>query len=324
LVAGLLSVLLGPVLLGLVLLPAAAGATVEGNPVIVSPAPTDALYEGYTGPFEIDFTAAPAATYSYAVFSDPIDGPTRLMAGPGTVEWSGVGADPHLIVEPLTADPHLRFKITDGAGHEAQLSFAVRPGPAPRCALVVPTKVRVAAPVVKVPGRLSSTCATLDTQTADWKVTHAGQVLDYYRFGPSTTAGWEVFDADPMGSYAILPLSARSSAPADVPQNSPSVSVRRDSRLGIGGSRSGSTVTLRTTLSRYSAGANGFRPWTGTHVVLTYRSCSSCAWQVLRTLTTNLHGQAGYTFHASRARDYRVTSAGTSVVWAALPKYERL
>ena len=311
-------------LLALVGLSPAAHAALTGSPVIVSPTSTDALYEGYTGPFEIDFSAAPAATYGYAVFSDPVGGTPKVVGSPRTVTWTGSGGDVQLHVSPLGADDHLRFKITDHAGHEAELPFRVRSGPAPRCALVVPTRVHVAAPVVKVPGRLNSTCAELDTRSADWKVTHAGQVLDYYRFAANTTDTWSVFDSDPMGRYAILPLSARSGAPADVPQNSPSVQVRRDSRLGLGGNRTGSKVTLRTTLSKYSPAADGFRPWASTHVVLAYRSCSTCAWQPLRTLTTNLHGQASWTFAASRARDYRVTSAGTSSVWAALPRYQRL
>jgi hypothetical protein len=100
--------------------------------------------------------------------------------------------------------------------------------------------------------------------------------------------------------------------------------VRRDSHLGIAGSRVGSYVTLRSTLTVYSASANAFRPWAESAVVLAYRNCSSCAWQQLRTLTTNLHGEVTYRFQAATARDYRFTSGGTSQVWSAYPVYKRL
>jgi hypothetical protein len=305
---------------------AGADAAGTGNPVIVSPQADAALYEGFTGPFVVDFAQeeAPQAVYNYAVFRDPDGGgASTLVAGPYQYEWKGVGANPQFMVKALKADPHLRFKITDGAGHTAERSFEVRPGAAPRCALVVPTRVHVNEPVETVVGRLNSTCATLDTVSADWKVTHAGQVLDYFRFTDSTTDTWSVFDADPTGTYAILPLSARAGDNSAVPQNSPGVVVRRDSRLGFGGSRTGTKVTLRVTLSKYTASANAFTPWTGAHVVLAFRTCTTCSWQPLRTLTTNLHGQASGTFVVGSPHDFRVSSAGTSAIWVAPPKYLR-
>lgn len=301
---------------------ATAAAVGTGNPVIVSPTSDDALYEGFTGPFVVDFENAPIATYSYAVFSDST-GTATLVAGPGTYQWTGVGANPQLRVKALAPDAHLRFKITDGAGHTAQLPFEVRAGQAPYCGLVVPTRVHVNSAVETVAGRLNSTCATLDTKTADWKVTRSGQVLDYFRFDGGTTDTWSVFDADPMGVYAILPLSARAGDNSEVPQNSPRVDVRRDSRLGFSGTRSGSRVTLRAALGKYTPSANAFTPWSGAYVVFAFRTCSGCRWQPLRSVKTNLHGQASGTFTIGSPHDLRVTAGGTSAIWPAPPKYLR-
>lgn len=303
-----------------------AGAADPDDPVILSPTASSALYEGYTGPFVIDMDSAPEGTYNYAVFRDPVGGgASKLVAGPYQLGWSGVGAHPQLTVKALAADEHLRFKITDGVGHTAELPFEVRPGAAPRCSVVVPTTVRVNAPIEKIPVRLTSLCATLGVVYAAWDIEHSSHgFTGSLVFDGTSTDTWTIFDGDPMGRYLIDPNSARSGDNTEIPQNSPTPLVRRDSHLGISGSRSGSAVTLRTSLGLYSASANGFRPWADKAVAIAYRNCSSCAWHQLRTVTTNSQGLASYRFTATSARDYRVTSGGTSAVWAPYAVHKRV
>src|SRR5205085_8536178 len=110
---------------------------------------------------------------------------------------------------------------------------------------------------------------------------------------------------------------------SEVPQNSPSVVVRRDSRLGFSGSRTATRVTLRASLGRYAPTANAFTPWPGAYVVFAFRTCASCSWQPLRAVRTNEHGLASGTFTIASPHDLRVTSGGTSTIWAAPPKYLR-
>jgi len=304
-------------------LPSPAMAVGTGDPVIVSPSASDALYAGYTGPFRFDFENAPQGDYDWSVVSTTNQPPA--VVDQGTYPNDGVGVPEPVSTSPLAAGTYT-FTISNVATPALQdsVDFTVKPGPPPKCSLVVPTKVRVNASLVKVTGRLNSVCATLDTKTADWKVTHHWQVYDYYRFSTNTTDTWSLYDGDPTGSYPIVPLSALSNDSVELPQNSPTVQVRRDSRLVLSGSRSGSTVTLRTALSYYSASTHGYRHWADKYVALAYRTCSTCAWHSLSALTTDASGRASYTFKAASSRVYRVRSSGTSQVWDALPRYLRI
>lgn len=309
-----------------VLSPLAAEAVGTGNPVIVSPGSSSALYSGYTGPFVVDFEDAPIATYDYRVLDVPAVGDPAPVTPVKQYVNNGSGLEPQLRVAALPPGDSYRFVIADHdtGTHQATLDFTVRSGSGPKCSLVVPTRVRVDAPLVKVVGRLSSTCKALHTASADWKVTRGGRTYDYYRFAGGSTDAWSVYDSDPVGAYRILPLSARAEDFSDVPQNSPTVVARRDSRLVLSGSRSGAYVTLRTSLRVYSASTNTFRAWAGKYVAVAYRSCSTCPWHQLRTLTTDSAGRAGYRFSSSRSREYRVRASGTSLAWEPLSRYVRL
>lgn len=307
--------------LGAALSPADAVGT--GNPVIVSPTSTSALYAGYDGPVTLNFDDAPKGDYAWTVTRT--SSPPPAVIDQGTYPNDGVGVPEPVRTVALVAGSYT-FTIADVATgtHTDTVDFVVRAGPSPRCAAVVAPRVRVNAPSEKVPVRLSTTCSALHVIYASWKISSSRGFVGSVVFDHATTDTWTVFDGDPMGRYVFEPKSAQTLDNTSVPQNRPTPLVRRDSRLSLGGSRSGSTVTVRAALSAYSAAANGYRPWARTHVVLVYRTCSTCAWHLLRTLTTNTHGQASYTFTSAAAREYRVTSAGTSQVWAALPKYKRI
>jgi len=301
----------------------AANAEIIDHPTISDPSAT-ALYDGFTGPFLVRFNDGPITTYQYSVIEDPA-GAATVVQGPTNYPWNGSSGDHQISVAALGPGSY-RFTISDSDTHthEGHVDFTVHSGSPPKCSVVVPTKVRLSRPKVWVPGQLNKTCAALHTATADWKVARSGQVFDYYRFDGNTVDTWLLYDSDPIGSYAILPLSARSSDYTDVPQNSPTVVVRRDSRLGLWGSRSGSHVTLRTTLTVYSPSTHAFRPWAGRYVSLSYRTCSTCTWHQLRTLTTAADGEVSYRFLAPNARYYRVRASGNTLVWPALSRYEHL
>ena len=313
---GLLSLLLA-----LVTLP--AGAVGSGDPTIENPSVGAALYAGYSGPFRMNFDNAPKGDYDWAV--------TRTSPAPSTVVDQGVypndgfGVPEPIQTTALSAGGYT-FTISDTATHThtATRPFTVRSGAAPTCGVVVPSKVRVNQPVEKVATHLGSRCAELNVSYASWKVLDAARdFAGSLVFDATSTDTWTVFDDDRMGRYLVQPKSGRSADDTEVPQNSPTPVVRRDSRLAFGGWRSGGYATARATLTRYSAAADAFRPWASAHVVLSYRSCRTCAWHWLRTMTTSSHGQAGYRFRSSSTRDYRMTSAGTDQTWAPLPRYGR-
>lgn len=296
-----------------------AGAAEPGSPLITSPTPSDPLYEGFDGPFVVDFAEAEPAEYTYSVTRSTGGGQVTVF-GPESYLWTGSGAPPHLTTAPLPAGTGYRFEITDGAGHEATLDFTVRSGTAPTCDVLVSSQVRVNAPVERIPARLAAGCAALDTVYATWNIEHAtdgfAEVLVYEQ---TSTDTWTLYDDEPTGTYLVLPKGARAGDLDDVPQNSTRSVVRRDSRVALSGSRSGRYVTLEARLTRYVPGADGFRAWRKRAVTVSYRTCPTCAWQRLGARTTDRTGRTTYRFRAAKVRDYRVRAAGTSRVWAPRP-----
>ena len=77
----------------------------------------------------------------------------------------------------------------------------------------------------------------------------------------------------------------------------------------------GKYVTLKATASRYSPNADAFRAWKGKPVTLSYKKCSSCGWQILKTRTTNSDGKVPYKVYASKARYWRVQTSDSSNTW---------
>lgn len=297
-----------------------AGAVGTGNPVITSPTASDPLYAGFDGPFVVDFDDAPVGMYEYSVSRTASGGTPVVVAGPYVVDWSGSGAPPHLTTTPLPAGTGYRFQISDDEGHEATLDFTVRSGPAPTCDVLVRSQVRVNAPVERVPARLAAGCAALDTVYATWNIEHAtdgfAEVLVYEQ---TTTDTWSVYDDEPTGTYLVLPKGAHAADLDDVPQNTTRSVVRRDSRVDLSGSRSGSYVTLKARLTRYVPRADGFRAWRKRQVTVSYRTCPTCPWHRLSTRTTDRNGRTTYRFRAVKIREYRVRAAGTSRIWAPRP-----
>jgi hypothetical protein len=292
-----------------------------GNPVITAPTASDPLYAGFDGPFVVDFEDAPIGTYEYRVTRTPAGGgDPATVAGPYPYEWSGSGAPPHLTTAPLPAGTDYRFEISDGTGHATALDFTVRSGPAPTCDVQVRSRVRVNASVERIPARLATGCAALDTVYATWNVEHEtdgfAEVLVYEQ---TSTDTWTLYDDEPTGTYLVLPKGARAGDLDDVPQNSTRSIVRRDSRVALSGSRSGRYVTLKARLTRYDPRADGFRAWRKRAVTFSYRQCPTCAWHPLSTRSTDLNGRTTYRFRAAKVREYRVRAAGTARIWAPRP-----
>lgn len=297
----------------------AGAAEPTGNPVIASPTAADPLYAGFDGPFVVDFAEADPGEYTYSVTQNT-GGDLVTVFGPEPYIWTGVGAAPHLTTDPLPAGTGYRFEISDGAGHGATLDFTVRSGPAPTCDVLVRSRVRVNAPVERIPARLAAGCAALDTVYATWNIEHAtGRFAEVLVYEQTSTDTWTLYDDEPTGTYLVLPKGARAGDLDDVPQNTTRSVVRRDSRVALSGSRSGRYVTLRARLTRYVPRADGFRAWRKRAVTVSYRTCPTCAWHRLGTRTTDRNGRTTYRFRAAKVREYRVRAAGTSRVWAPRP-----
>ena len=293
-----------------------ADAVSNGKPVITSPSSTAKHYDGYTGPFVVDFSAAPKGSYHYEV-----TGPSAAPLDSGPHEWAGSGPSTYsFTTAPLPPGTGYTFTITDGAGHTDSLAFAVRAGTQPHCSLRVPWAIRVNAAEKPVVGRLGADCTDANVGYASWDVfDQGGGYASTLLFEGVTQNSWTYFDNGPLGTYTSRPNTATNAADDDILQNTPRTVVRLASRVVLTGSRAGSYLTLRALLTRYAPYPNAFRAWRGRSVVLSYRTCGSCAWHRLAERTTNRQGRISVRFRARNTRTYRATALGTSTTWAPYP-----
>lgn len=304
-----------------------ARADGDGNPVVLSPVNNQVLYEGFTGPYRVDFGNAPAGAYTYRLMRTPVgEEPVVVASGTfpattstGTVAFTLAGLDPA---------PAYRFVIEDDAtgDHQDSVTFEVRAGAQPRCSVVVPSTLRVNTAEEVVYGRLSSNCTAAHIDYASWDVKNLarGTYVNSLQYDGNFKDSWKFFDAQPLGVYVVTPVDVFNTGGDDIVQNQPRTEIRLDARFSFSATRDGAYVTLRPALRKYSRTANAFGPWGKRAVALSYRTCSTCPWTYLKTVTTTLSGSASYRFRAPTGRTYRVTSGGTSTYWAPYPNYLRL
>lgn len=297
---------------------AGAEAVEEGNPVI-QPL-TGVHYTGFNGPFVVDLENAPSATYDYYVETEPGGG---LVGFKKEYEFNGAFTKPELRVSALGPGDYT-FTITDNADHAASLPFTVSTGTPPTCSIVLPSRVRMKARSFLVNARLSSTCIALGTTYAAWEARHpVGGFAQTFIFSGTTTDTWRIYDDERTGVYTVRPNSAKNGSNETLPQNTARLTMKRDARISLTSSRSGSYVTLRTRSTRYTPSVNRFTVWSNRRVVLAYRTCDDCAWKRLKVRTSNRYGVTSYRFRAVKARQYRATAAGMSTTWAPRPDYLR-
>ncbi len=208
------------------------------------------------------------------------------------------------------------------------LSFTASPAaafPGGSCSIALPARLAVDAPYERFTARLAPDCAASGEDWAAWDVAHT-----YY--GPSSifffdtgesSAVWEFYDWEHLGSHVVRPSSAYDADSNELTQNTVATSVRLWSRLYLTSARSGNKVTLRTTATRYTPSAEGFRAWSGTQVPLYSRTCSTCAWKYFRMLRTNSNGQAWTTFTQAGARDYQARTADINTTWGRVVSTRR-
>jgi hypothetical protein len=288
----------------------AALAEGTGNPAIDEAVGSDQHFLGFTGPFVVDFSNAPYATYYYSVSAAP------SAEDPSFVWEAGKPATQSFAVAPLSGGDYT-FSIDDLAGHTDSQEFTVRPRPQPYCSLVVPSVVRVNGPEEKIFGRLAGNCAAAKIDYASWDVRHLTRgFVNLFTFNGTGQDSWKYNSTNPLGTYAAVPTTAINQFADDVVQNSPRTTIRLASRLALTSERHRRLVTLRAVLTKYQPKALGFRAWSGRVVTISYRTCKACAWHRLGVRRTTGKGVIRYRVRAAHARYYRATAAGTTVVWA--------
>ena len=198
------------------------------------------------------------------------------------------------------------------------LPLVAAPAPAQAagtCNISVPSKVSITKPYRTITATYSSGCRT-SADWAWWDVVHPrqGPWHDFMFTGRSKeTIDW--YDSDPRGTYTVRADEAWDHNYRKMKQNSPKMTVKLGSKVGISTSRSGTYVTVRGTATRYTPNAERFRSWSGATVTLRSKSCSSCSWKKVKTTRTNSAGKVSIRTKASSKRYWKITTLDSSNTW---------
>lgn len=183
------------------------------------------------------------------------------------------------------------------------------------CSISVPSKVTLSSPTRDLTATFSAGC-TKYAVDAWWGVmTPAGEYADMFHFDGARTDTIQWYAVNRAGTFKVKADEAYDEVHDLVPQNSTSMSIRYGSRATVTSARSGKTVTVTATATRYSWAKETFRPWAGAQATLESRTCSTCAWTPVKTGTTGSTGVVALKATASTARSWRVVTADTSSTW---------
>lgn len=183
------------------------------------------------------------------------------------------------------------------------------------CSISVPSEVRVDAPYERIVGRLQNNCAASDTEYATWDVYHPRTgFTSIFIFDGNTQDRWDFYSFDDVGTYQIEPGGAWDYNYDDIAQNTRTVTVRFQSKLGLSASRSGKTVTLKAVAKRYST-SDKYVSWKSKPVGFYTKSCSSCSWKKVKSRSTNSKGVATLKVTKSAKRYYQVRTSNASTTW---------
>jgi hypothetical protein len=184
---------------------------------------------------------------------------------------------------------------------------------APTCTISTPSKVAVVSPYRTVTGTYSSGCRAY-AESAYWYIVHPTQGLqDMFWFESGMTSevlDW--YDWNPVGVYTVRPEGAYDFDYDRMAQNTRTMTVKYGSRQYISTSRSGSTVTIAGTTTRYSPRAGKYAALSGYRVYLQSQACSTCAWKPVTSATTNRYGKVTVKRTSSTARYWRLKTVDNS------------
>jgi hypothetical protein len=183
---------------------------------------------------------------------------------------------------------------------------------APSCNISTPSKVAITQPYRAIKATFSSGCLSY-AETASWDLMHPryGYTGSFWFDGGSTDV-YDFYDWEPVGVYSVRPDGAYDYDWDELAQNTRTMTIKYGSRQYISSSRSGSTVTIAGTTTRYSPRAGTYAALSGQRVYLQSQACSTCAWKPVTSTTTNRYGKVTFKRTSSTARYWRLKTVDSS------------
>lgn len=187
------------------------------------------------------------------------------------------------------------------------------------CTISVPSTVAINAPYQEYKVNFSGTCTWRAGSSGAWKAVHPTQGLqDFYLYDRSSTyprtqyAG--VYDFEALGKRAVRPAGAYDGNFNSLTQNTTAMTVKLGSRNKLTTSRSGSYVTLRSKVTRYSVNAEAHRAWSGATVKF-YSKNADGSWTLRKTASSNTYGNTSTRLWAPKATTWKAVTSATSTTW---------
>jgi hypothetical protein len=185
------------------------------------------------------------------------------------------------------------------------------------CSIVAPTKVVMDQAFTEVPLRLSSNCASSDTEYASWDIVHPSQgPTGIAIFDGNTTDTWDLYDWDGPARYSVRPSSAWDSNSDDVTQNTAYITVKLGSRLTATTTRSNGLLTFSAYARTYSPNLSDWYKRAGAKVSIMYLAPGSSTWTWVKAGTTSSSGRVTLSVKPKYGQ-YRLLIKETDTVWAS-------
>lgn len=195
---------------------------------------------------------------------------------------------------------------------------------AAQCTLTAPSKVYITKPYQSVKCTISGACARADG-AASWDGVHPyyGPYLSTYFEGTGTDHE-DLYDFDPVGKYTWRGAGAYANDfEQDLSQNTTYTDIRYGSWTSVSTARSGTKVTVKTKVRRYSASTSGKVNYKSASATIQYRGVGAKVWHKLKTVHTDKYGAASYTRSTKSTYQYRVVTSTASKIWGSTSSTSR-
>ncbi|YAL82125.1 hypothetical protein ACMYYO_09260 [Dermacoccaceae bacterium W4C1] len=215
-------------------------------------------------------------------------------------------------IRPLVAASLTAPALVVGA-----LNAATPAQAAAQCILTAPTKISISRPYVVVSPKVSGSCVQ-GSGEAYWTVVHSNGG-DFEGVGADSTGvdEWEAYADEPSGTYAWEPDGAIDDSGNDVTQNRPTFQVKFASWSYVGATRSGTRVTLKAQVNKYSGDALTHVPYNYARGEFQMRAVGAHNWHTVAAFRADTAGKASVSYTQKANREYRVVTTEIGSIWGS-------
>lgn len=151
---------------------------------------------------------------------------------------------------------------------------------------------------------------------ASWFAYSSQGPEDTLTFDGTHMAYFDMYDLATLGRWTWRPSLCFFADFTEVcAQNTRTMDVRLGGWSRLTATRSGSRVTVSTSVARYAYSLDRFVPWTNVRGTVQYKAPTATAWTSLKYVYAGSSGRYSFTYTTPSTRDYRVVFPDTPLIW---------